>query len=356
MFLAASNGEMPRPMTVRLYDDPTLVIDYISKSHNPTMMVFTFTERDNVDLQGVGFGGDFILDNGFDVVAIKSSSRLWFEELSDEIVATVNAALVKHPRIVRAAYASSMGGYAAMRFSRLFAIDRVVAISPLYDIRMPEDERYKEDIPGLKHAGMMAPEWVNPRCDYFIIYDPFSIDSIHVAKYCSIIRGERLHLIKVPYSGHPSGYFLSEIGILKKIATSVLLGERKEVRDYDFKKRHSPSYLFNLSTALHQSGKFHWALKVALAACALSPKNTEFLTLLSRIYTSLGEWEKAKQSALSAISLDPDNNHRNLVLVEVLAAMGDAQAAVGVLDGMIATEPSVGHYQYLRGIYSNAGP
>jgi tetratricopeptide (TPR) repeat protein len=268
---------------------------------------------------------------------------LWFEELSDELVAELQRFLEAGSYTARVAYGSSMGGYAAIRYARAFRVNRVVAISPLYDIRLPEDPRWLEDIPALQRPTMMTSEEVMPLCEYSIIFDPVCPDLLQINRFREILPAGQIHVVEIPDAGHPAEMFLHETGILKDLALSLLLGLRKDLQNYAIDPRTSPTYLNNLADRLFVSGKPGEALEPALAAHALDPDNPENLTLIARIYDDLDESAEAERFARRSMAIDATSPHRNTILVHILAKKHEFKEALEILEGVISLDPSIEH-------------
>ena len=280
---------MSIPLSTIIHEEHGLTIEYFRsrKESFRRIIVFTFTEHGNTSLLGYGFGGKFPLDMGFDVIAVKSSHLSWFEEISLLIIMKINKIVQEDSTrySMRVAYGSSMGAYATLRYSRLLQIDRVVAISPLFDINLSQDKRYLTDSKNLRSSAMMSSEFLSPICHHIILYDPYCQNSIHAAQYKEIIQQKFLDLIKLYYSGHPSTYFLSEVGILKELVVS-LISEGKTIPKIRWKSRKLKSawYLTNLGVACFNSGKLTWSLNILKKALIISPENPEIYTFIFRVF------------------------------------------------------------------------
>ncbi len=320
-------------------------------------LVVTFTERGNIDLVGTGFGGDFLLSQGCDVVAIKTTASRWFEDLNNEMVTRIIEELDYRGRSYsfRASYGSSMGGYAAIRFSKDLRIDRVLAISPLYSIFLDEDRRYSEDGALLSQLEMMKPEFIGKETNFFVVYDPFSKDKIHIDRFKKIIGGEKFHLLEVPFSGHPSGLVLNEIGQLKEVGSRVLLdGVFPSLRSVLNRRRYSPTYLYCLGEALNRHHKYKWATAVLIRASEINPRSAEIFTQLTIAHLGTTNTKEALFAAMTSVELDFGNVHRRLNLLDVLERTEMFQQAIALIDKMlcdVANNPdnaSRQHYQYRR--------
>lgn len=324
--------------------------------HGSDILAITFTERGNTELNGLGFGGAFLRDRGADILAVKSSNFRWFEELAPA-VAHITAQLTAlrlgnagRGYKQRVCYGSSMGAHAAIRYSAGFQATRVVAISPLFDILANQDQRYAEDIPRLQTRLMMAPANIALDCDYFILYDPHDPDALHVERFREIIPAARFNPVRLPFSGHPAGFFLSETGVLKEVVTSLITqGAMPNLRRLNIDRLRSQYYRYCIANACLKAKKYRWAANFLLAGEARGWFNAETKTLFARVYAGLKDWPAAEAAARAAIALDAENTHRKLVLVEVFAKMQATAQALALLDEMIAAAPEVGYYRWYRG-------
>ena len=126
-------------------------------------LVITFTERSHRDLEAPGFGTNFITKNGFDVLAIKTNVDRWYENLTEDHICSILEYLERHSRKYSRVfgYGSSMGGYAAIRFSGPLMMSHVCAISPLYDIKSDFDKRWIKDTVEMNNDEMMRPNFIS---------------------------------------------------------------------------------------------------------------------------------------------------------------------------------------------------
>jgi hypothetical protein len=325
-------------------DENTIRVEYLKQVQMPPRrsLVFTFTERGNASLSGNGFGGDYLLASGCDVMAIKGTSCRWFEELTPTVIERILATLKDYGRdyTLRACYGSSMGGYAAMRYAHALKVDRTLAISPLFRIGAEEDKRYCEDISKMVDPGMMRAEHVNSCCHYCIIFDPFSPDSWHAQRYAEIVAPGNFTALKVPYSGHPSGCALAETGVLKQVVTAMLLdGKCPQLRTLPYCRQRSPTYLYWLGAALVRHRKFVTAARCLEKAVLLSPNNCEIFSQLARAYSCAGDAARARNAAHRAIDADPYNVHRRIVLLDVLEQEGSKREALALVHGILRDTP-----------------
>jgi hypothetical protein len=133
-------------------------VDFFPAAIRTGKLVFTFTELSNRELTGLGFAGKFAVANGFDLVAIKSNADDWYQGLPlntfDLVEQFLNGLPERHTS--RAAYGSSMGGYAAILFARDTKADFVLALSPQFDIAQAWDTRWSSHAEKTDRYGFLS--------------------------------------------------------------------------------------------------------------------------------------------------------------------------------------------------------
>lgn len=295
-------------------------IDHFRGPVQSNALAFTFTPRLEHDVTKSGFGTQFLLSRGIDVIAVKSGLPLWYENLSTSDLAEIERWLswTKRPYDQRLGYGSSMGAYAAIRFSRGLKLDFVLGFSPLFDILDTWETRWAEDSEAIKAyrlknglaptAPMMEKLFIAPECEYFFIYDPASGDQPHIDHYRQIIDEQRLHPIPVPFAGHPAIGFFNETALLKPFVSGMLEdGEWTELAAARRKARGtSPRYLANLAEACLDRGRLNWALSINERLLAIDPANAEAYMRACRIYHAMGRIDAARIALDRALTF----NHR----------------------------------------------
>ena len=74
-----------------LYTDENTCIEYFySKNKNIKKIAFVFSPSMNRELTGFGFGGSFLLNNGFDLIAFKLIDDSWFQNVPNRILNDIN--------------------------------------------------------------------------------------------------------------------------------------------------------------------------------------------------------------------------------------------------------------------------
>ena len=184
----------------------------------------------------------------YSMVGIMPKQKSWFPAASmSALLEFLTPILQKYQRIV--GYGGSMGGYAAIKYSKPLKMNRVVAMVPQYSINPEdvEDKRYTDFYDADLNADMqIQAQDINPECEYIIVYDPyFEHDKEHYLKIKPLIP--QLHTLHLPYTGHDA---------IAVLASSALL--------HDFIERpFEPIYFYRQMREVKKNSKFYYRSVVA---------------------------------------------------------------------------------------------
>ena len=246
-----------------LYASNSLHIDYFWNDENERRkLAFVFSGRGNRILGGNSFGGDFLLLNGYDVIAFKSSADDWFQETPFDIFATIDALCARNGYKSRVSMGSSMGAYAAIAFSKLLKLDVVIAYSPQYSVAPSFDPRFRAD-PAIGWRYVITAEAVGGSCKFVVAYDNRDPDRLHARELKAIIPPHNFEELILPYCGHGATLYLHEIGRLKETTLRLLRGDRPSVQELRRERRRSSQYLTVVTTHLARRRKFRALAGVA---------------------------------------------------------------------------------------------
>lgn len=248
----------------RLFESADIAIDFFSSAapHNG-FIAFTFTPFGAAkDIPLAGYAGDFLLHNGFDVIAFKSTRNVWYQNVPPAALTVVQQFLSGHTIQYqkRVGYGTSMGGYAAIQFSGDLHFDTVLALSPQFEIDQPYDRRWKKFARRITFQYRIDRQSVSPHCRYFVAYDPKNVDREHIDRLAELIDQHQLVRIPIPHSGHPSTYFFAEIGLIQDLALSILRDGAVNHHSMLAHRRRSKTYLSEMSRHLANRRKYHSAL------------------------------------------------------------------------------------------------
>ncbi|WP_227062627.1 hypothetical protein [Acinetobacter pittii] len=151
----------------------------------------------------------------YNVIGVMPKQKSWFPQASMiELAKAISPILEDFKNIV--GYGGSMGGYAAIKYSNLLNMNRVIAFVPQYSIdpEHVEDRRYAEFFDSVANKDMqIQPQDVDSAREYVIVYDPyFSIDREHYLKIKELLPS--LHTIHLPFTGHEALSVLASSSLL----------------------------------------------------------------------------------------------------------------------------------------------
>jgi len=320
--------------------NPSFEFDYFAAAAPNRVLVFTFNWIGNRRTDGPGFGGDFLLRCGFDVIAVKATTDDWFHSLPEEAFVSIDAfmATAGHRYRHLSGYGSSMGGYGAIRLSQRLGLRHVLALSPQFDISIPEDPRWHGYLGNTGEFSRLTPDLVAPGCTYTVVYDDTLNDRFHAEGYKAIIQPDALRLVPVRYAGHPVGFLLEEIGELQPLAQHVLAGE--EYRPSLAARKRSAHYLFGLARHCAANSKDAWALAISERHLARVPRHQEGQMLRARLLQHRGDLSGALACARAAITIDDRVDHYKLVAVNLLEALGRRDEAIAFLEASLIHAPT----------------
>lgn len=312
-----------------IFNSEYLRIEYFSNQENTnTSVALTYTARMNRNLDGNGWGGNFLIKNRFDIVAFKCSNDDWFQSVPKDIFHSINALLNANNYKKRVAYGASMGGYAAIQFSESLKCDVVLAYSPRFPINQNFDSKWSFAPIKTNWNYHISNDSINRNCKYFLVYDnKDDKDKLPIEHLTHLVSAENLVKVKIPFSGHPTSTYLQEVNLLEKLALQVF--NKLSIENLKFKenKSKSKSYLHCLSNHLHRLGRLDGAIQVAKGAIALDDKNPHSKAHLSILLEKKGLLTEALAIIDLAINIDPEvagfYGHKSYVLYR-LGRLDDA--------------------------------
>ena len=158
----------------------------------------------------------------------------------------------------------SMGGYAALRFSKALRLNQVLLVSPQVSLDLPEEDRYPEASGFDPVAGDLAAH-ARPDLKGVVAYDPtHRLDRLHANRIMALLPG--IQPAKLAFGGHPGTTALGQAGGFRALQR-LSLSSRLEARDVVLLHRQlrngSARYWRERADRLHRRGH------TALAAQAL---------------------------------------------------------------------------------------
>jgi hypothetical protein len=307
-----------------LFEDDEILIGH--SAHEPAVdRVVVVFDPINFTPDLPPFARDFLLRAGVDTISVRKKRENFYQPLSREAFAHhVGPALAGYGR--RFAYGSSLGAYAALYFCG-DAVDHVIASSP----RVSAHPRFgiphwQRQIPFL-HAAL-DPERA-ASCQASVLYDPK--DELDRA----YIEGEVLpafpkaRVWAVPFSGHPTNQFLSEIGFIAPFVRAVVADTELPPLERRRLKARSSSYRQVLATHCLQRHKPHWAHALAGQALQMNAKHELALRTLGEADLALGRLDAAAASLERFAAMHPTDGHAKRSLAELQRRRQGEAAALG---------------------------
>ncbi|MCH7335888.1 hypothetical protein [Acinetobacter sp. NIPH 2699] len=153
----------------------------------------------------------------YNVIGIMPKQKTWFPKSSMlNMQQQIQPVLQQFKQIV--GYGGSMGGYAAIKYSNLLNMQKIVAFVPQYSIdpEVVQDRRYAEFFDASLHQEMqIQADEVDPAREYILVYDPYyAEDKEHFLKIQPLLP--KMHVIHLPFTGHEA---------LSVLASSELLND-----------------------------------------------------------------------------------------------------------------------------------
>ena len=151
----------------------------------------------------------------FNVIGIMPKQKSWFPESSmRQMFAEIESFIA--PFKQRIGYGGSMGGYAAIKYSNLLDLNRVVALVPQYSIHPEhvEDPRYNMFYQADVNADMQVQAHdISAECEYIVVYDPYCPeDRAHYLKLEHVLP--QIKTLKLPFTGHDAIAVLASSALL----------------------------------------------------------------------------------------------------------------------------------------------
>jgi tetratricopeptide (TPR) repeat protein len=295
-------------------------------------IVVTFTERFNRDLEGRGFATDFLLGEGYDVLAVKNTLDDWYVHLDADGLTILGETL--KPYRHRASYGSSMGGFAAIKFAKALDVERSLAISPIQDIRYEWDTRHHCNIPALGDTRHIAPgemisqDDISPHTTYHMAFDPYCSED---ARHAEILfqMAPRNAPFMARWAGHPVGPTMRASGVLKSfVLDAIALNDTSAIQ---FKTPRTGITLRNRARYLLDRNSPRLALIASKGALECSQEWEEIHILHAQILHRLGYAEEAITHGMKAIEMKPDNPHLVAIVASILIDQSNEQLAKNLL-------------------------
>ncbi|MGF1446449.1 MAG: tetratricopeptide repeat protein [Pikeienuella sp.] len=308
------------------------------RARRPLVAVFDhLSEPPGGRILGKGFGTEAFLGEGCDVLAVRCSQNLWFQDLlaAGDLARSVAPALLGYR--TRTGYGSSMGGYGALALAGPLGLDRVLAIAPQADLDLPGESRWRQQLATitarfggfqpLKAHHLAGIKWAT------LLFDPVSEDAAQIAAIEAALPAIAYRPVKVRHCRHYPGVAFGREGLKRMVLELAHTGRVRAPRISRAAKRASPVWHFAFAEAIERTRGVGapWSRKVAILALAravaLSPEKAAYRTSLGRLLRADGRLEEALIEIRRAAALVPRHDHARAES-EVLAELGRLDLAI----------------------------
>lgn len=305
-----------------LLEDEQIRIDHFTAPKRGRTLVITFDPLLYL-AQRPHFGQDFLRRLGVDIVAVRKKTENFYQPLSrTAFVEAVSPLLGRYERVV--AYGSSLGAYAALYFCRDLDCD-VIASSPRVSVHPRYGAKVWQRQVAFRHEPFEASAAV--RCRAIVIYDPKEPLDRRYIEGEVLPQFSRALVLRVPYSGHPSNHFLSEIGFIAPFVRAVIAGKPHPPLDRRQRVR-SATYHQVVAALCAQRGKLRWADALIERSLALNARNMLAHRTLGQIRLHQRRWIDATAALETALALSPDDPLTRSLLAQARDATAKRGAPV----------------------------
>lgn len=335
-------------MTDTLFRSGNLLVKAARRPGEDCVVTFdSFT--DDPDLDRPAFGEAAFAQAGTPAIHVVNRRNSWYQEPEWRgMVAAIAAATAPYRRVL--AYGSSMGGYAALRFGKMIGATSALALSPQYSLHPGKadfDTRWAKAVRGNRWQPALAGP-LPADLPATIVYDPaHALDRRHVDL---IAREMPVHRIALPYSGHPSGGYLAECGLLRPLALGALAGDgdfTALIRAARGHRRQSTSYFVALARAAGARNAER-AIAFARRAIDLSPMASFAWVALAEQLRAAGRIDDAFAAFAHAVDLTDGHPAMLRLWSDALSDEGRHEEAAAVLARSLAAAGSVRPRDHLR--------
>ena len=226
MQISHSLAHPPTPDRVTLLDNGQTIIRHLrNPGRKSDTLVVTFAEMLMNDPSKAGFGEQFLLKAGYDLVIVQKRSESWYQDLKVEDFAGAVSGIAAQYRDVTC-YGISMGAFAALYFGG--SIDAsILALSPLCSIhpRYPQlgGQEYRKHVIATQCDLAGVPKSRQP---VFIVFDPrLHLDALYMRAEVMPAFPDATIAI-APGAGHPVSRCLNGTGLLGPLVLGFLQDRR----------------------------------------------------------------------------------------------------------------------------------
>ncbi len=296
----------PRPTRELIYSSSNMEVYFISFDESKAIFV-SWAFRNPIPM--ITFGEEFFVKYRLNAILVTSKGLHWYQYPDlEEALKAIRNVTQDFDRVI--SYGTSMGAYAAVRYSADILADIVIAFSPQYSVDrsiVPFEKRWHDDASFIEaeFGFLWEDKKISDSAKIGIFYDSLDSDRGHANLYRA--GRDNIELVDIMCSGHRTIRVFSETRQL----TQLLLGSadgsvdfkeaRRGVRQ---KRRESGTYLRQMSRLLDAKG---WpGPKILIDEARKRTKDDDAESLESNLRLSLryGHFEVAVEEFLRLITLE----------------------------------------------------
>lgn len=340
-------------MHQKLFSGQDLELEYCNSKSKITIVTFEprnkYISATTPSAYSSGFGRGVFAGLGFNEFLVKKSRNHWYQ--TDEILKVADIINEKASDTEVFTYGTSMGGFAAINFSKLLNASKFIAMSPLFDIafdREVEDDRWGQE----SHILDFSHNYIRNGCvqnkeGYVFYCSEEKTDADHAK--CIGWRSSA-ELVPLKYGGHPCSFFINDTYKSKRVVEEIARGEFSAknfltVVETETPRTHYP-YLVE-SRKLERSGRISESIDCAVSALKHAPEKPLLHLRLGNLHLKNSNADLALISVLKALELDPQSALAYDRLSHVYAALKDYSSAADAMIKAIDTGGQKPAY-YLR--------
>ena len=269
----------------------------------------------------------------FSWLSIDALAEHWFCEEKWLVIAELVRDITQRFRI-RIGYGHSMGGYAALKRSRDYLPEKILAFAPQCSINPDDvghfDTRYIRAFnPNLHKRMKLQPSDICARS--FIFFDSrFSTDRKHVLE----IRGDNISYISIGYMSHDVIFVAKGAVSLAYLFMRAIMDGFDDVREMRrylcAKKKTNQIYFSHLTYKAFKSGHARWAVNISNRALQLDATNSRVAIVKLQACMQLNLKEEA-QLTVDQIDIAKLSDGDIVIVAGVLFNLGQKERALDIM-------------------------
>jgi tetratricopeptide (TPR) repeat protein len=337
----------------KIYDNgQTRIYFHPNPSRRSGVLVITFDAMYVTDDPATfGFGEDFLLAEGYDVLAVRKTLDNWYQDLSlCDLAAAVAALPSQYERIFT--YGSSMGAYAAVYFAgavnaRIIALSPLSSIDPAYKTYITNKDTQRHSV-AVRHLRLRE-TLARTTGPHLVLYDPVRpFDRIYVEQEIAPNLPAGSAVVRQRHFGHPAIAVLSQMRVLKQTVTGFIEHGRVPPERWGLARRQSARFLDNFAAFLKERGRKKAALWALEQAITLKPKEAPLRIKYAEVLGGFGRHEQAVAQVQEAISMAPGNAGFHSTLASHLTQAGRHSDALEAVERAIALSSDNPRFRHQR--------